>query len=474
MSVRRLADEQPESFEFTPENQAWAKKQIAKYPQGRQASAVIPLLWRAQEQHDYWLPRAAIEKVADMLGMNKLRVLEVATFYTMFNLAPVGRHFIQLCGTPPCHLVGAPRLRKMLEERIGPQQHVTADGAFSWLEVECLGACCNGPMVQINNDYYEDLNEENFGKLLDDLAAGRPVKKGSQTGRVSSEPEPGKGTTLTDPSLYDGSRLGAWRARFENADAGKADAGKPDAGKLEPAKAAAPDAGKGAEAGKGADAGRSAEAGKGASGAATGEDPSRAAKPAVPSAVPAEAAVGSGPAAHLAGSEVASPKHEALARSQGDAAQDEATQDDATQDEAGREAAAAAEEEAIRNKLATLSKDATAEEKADAVGKRPAGLAGARGGVADDLKRIKGIGKVNEGRLNELGVFHFDQIAGWSREEIRWVGTYLAFPGRIDREGWKQQAAVLAKGGETEFSQRVDKGEVATSQGGPSRPDKVK
>lgn len=216
MSVRRLAEDQPASFAFTPENLAWAQKLIAKYPAGKQASAVIPLLWRAQEQNDYWLPRAAMEKIADMLGMTKLRVLEVATFYTMFNLAPVGRHFIQLCGTPPCHVTGAPKLRKILEQRFGPQQHVSADGKFSWLEVECLGACCNGPMVQINNDYYEDLTEENFAKLLDDLAAGAPVRKGSQIGRVSSEPIPGKGDTLTDPSLYDGSRLGSWRKRFED------------------------------------------------------------------------------------------------------------------------------------------------------------------------------------------------------------------------------------------------------------------
>ena len=215
MSVRRLADRQPESFEFTPENLAWAQAQIAKYPPGRQASAVIPLLWKAQAQHDYWLPRAAIEKVAQMLDMPTIRVMEVATFYTMFNLEPVGRHFIQLCGTTPCMLRGANDIRKVLEKRVGAQRHLSADGKFAWLEVECLGACCNAPMVQINDDYYEDLTVENFEKLLDDLAAGRPVKTGSQTGRVSSEPEPGKGTTLTDATLYDGSVVGAWRERFE-------------------------------------------------------------------------------------------------------------------------------------------------------------------------------------------------------------------------------------------------------------------
>lgn len=230
MSVRRLAEDQPESFAFTPENLAWAEKLIARYPQGKQQSAVIPLLWRAQEQHDYWLPQAAIEKVAQMLGMNKLRVFEVASFYTMFNLAPVGRYFIQLCGTPPCHVNGAPELRRLLEKRLGHERSVTADGTFSWLEVECLGACCNGPMVQINNDYYEDLTEENFNALLDNLAAGRPVRKGSQIGRVSSEPLPGKADTLNDPSLYDGSRVGAWRKRFEEEQA-RAEAAKAAAAK---------------------------------------------------------------------------------------------------------------------------------------------------------------------------------------------------------------------------------------------------
>jgi NADH-quinone oxidoreductase subunit E len=188
MSVRRLADEQPTSFEFTPENRAWAEREIAKYPPGRQASAVLALLWRAQKQNDYWLPRAAIEQVAAMLDMPNIRVLEVATFYTMFNLAPVGRHYVQVCGTTPCMLSGSGDIKAVCRKRIGAEGHVSADGLFSWIEVECLGACCNAPMVQINDDYYEDLTQENFTKLLDDLAAGRPVKKGSQIGRVSSEP----------------------------------------------------------------------------------------------------------------------------------------------------------------------------------------------------------------------------------------------------------------------------------------------
>jgi len=202
MSVRRLAPDaqQPASFEFTPENLAWTEKEIGKYPPGRQASAVIALLWRAQAQHDYWLPLAAIEKVADMLGMPRIRALEVATFYTMFNLEPVGKRFVQLCGTTPCMLRGAEELKKVCKNKIGDERHVSADGEFSWSEVECLGACCNAPMVQINDDYYEDLTPETFAQLLDDMKAGKPVKTGSQTGRVSSEPEGGQLTALN--TLY--------------------------------------------------------------------------------------------------------------------------------------------------------------------------------------------------------------------------------------------------------------------------------
>jgi NADH-quinone oxidoreductase subunit E len=196
MTVRRLADKQPEHFAFSPENEAKCAEILRKYPQGRQASAVLALLWLAQKQNDFWLPKAAIEKVAEKLGMPPIRVLEIATFYTMFNLAPVGKFHIQMCGTTPCVLAGSDAIKEILERRIGSQGKITADGLFSWVEVECLGACCNAPMVQINENYYEDLTAENFQKLLDDLAAGCPVKTGSQTGRVSSEPA-GALTALT-------------------------------------------------------------------------------------------------------------------------------------------------------------------------------------------------------------------------------------------------------------------------------------
>lgn len=203
MSVRRLAPAhlQPKEFAFTKENADWAKKQLAKYPEGRQASGIIPLLWRAQEQAGGWLPEVAIRYVADFLGMPHIRALEVATFYTMFNLEPVGKHFVQLCGTTPCVLRGADALKKVCHEKIGEPGHVTADGKFSWIEVECLGACVNAPMVQINYDFFEDLTAENFTKVLDDLAAGKPVKPGPQIDRQLSAPLGGP-TTLTDPSLY--------------------------------------------------------------------------------------------------------------------------------------------------------------------------------------------------------------------------------------------------------------------------------
>jgi NADH-quinone oxidoreductase subunit E len=199
MSVRRLApaEQQPKDFAFSKENLAWAKEQIAKYPEGRQQSAIIPLLWRAQEQAGGWLPEAAIRHVAEFLGMARIRALEVATFYTMFNLEPVGKFHVQLCGTTPCRLRGADDLEKVCRERIGEQGHVTADGKFSWVEVECLGACVNAPMAQINYDYYEDMTAESFNKVLDGLAAGKKVKPGPQIDRQLSAPVGGPTTLKT-------------------------------------------------------------------------------------------------------------------------------------------------------------------------------------------------------------------------------------------------------------------------------------
>lgn len=201
MSVRRLAPKevQPASFAFTDENLAWAKAQITKYPPGRQASAVIAILWRAQEQHDGWVSEAAIRVVADMLDMPYIRVLEVATFYTMFQLQPVGKKaHVQVCGTTPCRLRGAGDLIDVCQSRIHHEPfHLSKDGNFSWEEVECLGACVNAPMVQIWKDTYEDLTKETFGKVLDGFASGNPPKPGPQIDRQFSAPAGGP-TTLKE------------------------------------------------------------------------------------------------------------------------------------------------------------------------------------------------------------------------------------------------------------------------------------
>ncbi|MGD1884336.1 MAG: NADH-quinone oxidoreductase subunit E [Paracoccaceae bacterium] len=196
--LRRLHAEQPESFAFTSANQAWAEAQITKYPEGRQASAIIPLLWRAQEQEG-WLSRPAIETVADMLGMAYIRALEVASFYFMFQLQPVGSvAHIQVCGTTSCMICGAEDLVAVCEDRIARRPHeLSEDGKFSWEEVECLGACSNAPMAQIGKDYYEDLTAKRLREIIDELAKGNVPTPGPQNGRFASEPRHGL-TSLTD------------------------------------------------------------------------------------------------------------------------------------------------------------------------------------------------------------------------------------------------------------------------------------
>ncbi len=371
MSVRRLAPDalQPKSFAFTKDNAAWAKTVISKFPPGRQASAVIPLLWRAQEQHDYWLPRAAIEKVGDMLGMSPIRVLEIATFYTMFNLAPVGKHFVQVCGTTPCRLRGAEKIIDVCKAEIGEERQVSADGQFSWLEVECLGACCNAPMVQINNDFYEDLDEKNFTKLLKDLRAGKPVKTGSQIGRISSEPAKGQ-KTLKDKGLYDGSVVGSWRKAFDER-VKRAE---------EIRRIAAAEAAKNAASAPNAPAAAAPAAAKGSSAPATSKPAAR--RTTAPALRPA----------------VAPAKPEAF------------------MDNGGPE-------------------------------KAPATLKAARKGGPDDLKLIWGVGPKMEKLLHSMGFYHFDQVAAWSDENLRWVDRRLeGFKGRARRDNWIGQAKKLAGG----------------------------
>ena len=207
MSARKIALEQPESFSFSRESEKEAKFWMNKYPEAKKASAVIPMLWIAQKQEG-WVSEPAMREIAERLNMPKIRVMEVATFYTMFNLEPAGEVFIQVCGTTPCWLRGSDELKKACEDKIGPQRHLSEDGKFSWLEVECLGACANAPMVQIStkdsDHYFEDLTGESMAKIIDDFAAGKTPKAGSQIGRSCSEAEGGS-TALTDAKLYDGS-----------------------------------------------------------------------------------------------------------------------------------------------------------------------------------------------------------------------------------------------------------------------------
>ena len=190
--LRRLHKDQPESFAFTPDNHAWAEAQIKKYPEGRQASAIIPLLWRAQEQEG-WLSRHAIEHVAAMLDLAYIRALEVATFYFMFQLQPVGAvAHIQICGTTSCMICGAEDLVAVCKDKIAKAPHVISDdGKLSWEEVECLGACTNAPMAQIGKDYYEDLSNERFEELIEEWRNGSAPSPGPQNGRFSVEPSVG-------------------------------------------------------------------------------------------------------------------------------------------------------------------------------------------------------------------------------------------------------------------------------------------
>ena len=204
MSVRRLAKEQPASFAFSKATRAKADWWISKYPDDRRQSAVIPILWLVQKQEG-WVSEPAIRAIGELLGMPFIRVLEVATFYTMFMLEPVGTSaLIQVCGTTPCMLRGANDLMAVCKSKIGPKQTLSADGRFTWEEVECLGACANAPMAMINDYYFEDLTPETLAQIIDDFAAGKTPKPGSRVGRASSEPE-GGALTLTDPKLYDGS-----------------------------------------------------------------------------------------------------------------------------------------------------------------------------------------------------------------------------------------------------------------------------
>lgn len=356
--LRRLHHEQPDCFAFTPANQAWAEAQLTKYPDGRQASAIIPLLWRAQEQEG-WLTRPAIEHVADMLGMAYIRALEVATFYFMFQLSPVGSvAHVQVCGTTSCMICGAESLIAVCREVIADKPHALSPcGKFSWEEVECLGACTNAPMVQIGKDFYEDLTPDKLREILAALGRGEVPVPGPQNGRFAAEPLSGltslkdfdSGHTKYNASAQLAVDIGDTVKRIDGTEVPLlAPWGKQSGGDVAVAEA--------------------------------------------PAATPAPVA----------------------------------------------DSAAAAGE-----------------------GTRPAALEAARDGGPDNLKQIKGVGPKLEKLLHTLGFYHFDQIAGWTADEVAWVDQNLeGFKGRVTRDDWVAQAKILAEGGETEFSGRVKKGDV--------------
>jgi NADH-quinone oxidoreductase E subunit len=190
MSLKKIHDQQPESFEFSNENKESAKKILKKYPEDRKKSAVMPFLYLAQRQNENWIPLSAMKYIAKYLEMPYIKVYEVASFYTMYNLAPVGKYFVQVCTTSPCLIRGADKVVKICKERISEEENTLSENKLcSWLEVECLGACVNAPMMQINDDYYEDLDEENTIKIIDSLIADKPIKSKSFRNRTSSAPE---------------------------------------------------------------------------------------------------------------------------------------------------------------------------------------------------------------------------------------------------------------------------------------------
>ncbi len=401
--LRRLHHEQPDSFAFTPANQAWAEAQMTKYPEGRQASAVIPILWRAQEQEG-WVTKPALEYVADMLGMAYIRVLEVASFYFMFQLQPTGSvAHIQVCGTTSCMICGAEDLIAVCKDKIAAKPHMlSADGKFSWEEVECLGSCTNAPMAQIGKDYYEDLTAASFTKLIDDLAAGKAVVPGPQNGRYAAEPKSGL-TSLKDYEADKPQYNASAALATELGDGVKRIQG-------DEVPLLTPWVGK-----DGVVAGR----------AAAEPTPAAPERP-KPAAKQAEDA-----------KKETAPKKKAPVKKS--------------------DAATPAQPEAAAAKVTEPKAEPKAEATETVEEKAPETLTAAREGGADDLKLLKGVGPKLEQTLNELGFFHFDQIAKWTEAEVAWVDARLKFKGRIERDGWIDQAKQLASGEETEFAKSAKK-----------------
>jgi NADH-quinone oxidoreductase subunit E len=372
MSVRRLAsdDVQPKSFAFAKKMEPEVKRWLKKYPKGREQSAVIPLLMLAQEQEG-WVSKPAIEHVGTMLGMPFIRVLEVATFYTQFQLKPVGsKAHIQVCGTTPCMLRGSEDLMRVCKEKIHSEQfHLNAKGTLSWEEVECLGACVNAPMVMVLKDTYEDLTPERLAAIIDDFEAGKGAKiaAGPQVDRIFAAPASGV-TTLRDKKAI--SKAERQRLAKEHAK-----------------EVAAKEAAKAAEA-----------------------------APAAPAPAPVK------PVAVV---KAATPKAAKSAKT----APSPATP------------MAKVEAKPVATKAAHAKAASPATEKSPELLKKP------RSGKGDDLKLIWGVGPKLEKMLNDMGVWHFDQIASWGKAELNWVDDRLeGFKGRASRDEWVKQSKKLAKG----------------------------
>jgi NADH-quinone oxidoreductase subunit E len=380
--LRRLHKDQPASFAFTSANLDWAKGQISKYPEGRQASAIIPLLWRAQEQEG-WLSRPAIEYVADMLGMAYIRALEVATFYFMFQLQPVGSvAHVQICGTTSCMICGAEDLIAVCKELIAKTPHtLSADGKFSWEEVECMGACANAPMAQIGKDYYEDLTPEKLRDLIGRFSQGEVPVPGPQNGRYAAEPAGG----LTSLKEFESGR------KQYNASAQLAVDLRDTVKRIDGTEVPLLTPWLGSPA-----------------------------KPTPAKGKATEPKPGAGAVADTTGATVQEAKASSKGKPKADGNAPNATP------------------------LATPEAKASGQ----AGGIKPAGLEAPKGGKADDLKLILGIGPKLEALCNRLGFFHFDQIANWTAGEIAWVDENLeGFKGRVTRDKWVAQARILAAGG---------------------------
>ena len=199
MTIKKISKEQPDTFEFSAENMLETKKIIKNYPEGKQQSAVMALLYLAQKQNSNWIPLVAMKYIAKLLHMSYIKVYEVATFYSMYNLSPVGNYFIQVCTTTPCMIRGAYKLVEACQEKISKnEKELSKDKSCSWMEVECLGACVNAPMMQINDDYFEDLDKEKTLKIIDQILNGEKPKPGSYRGRTNSEPENNRKTLLEE------------------------------------------------------------------------------------------------------------------------------------------------------------------------------------------------------------------------------------------------------------------------------------